>query len=141
LAEIEEHGQELEGDDTGVIAAVNACITDGSAPAAAARPAPAAAPAADPAAAATPAGGAEACIEDNEISKMIGENTIEVCNILAGLLNKEGVSRLKLYQTFLPGESAPTGAVNWLLALGRRLDLKVDASGYGAGEISIALAD
>jgi hypothetical protein len=101
LAEIEEHGQELEGDDTGVIAAVNACITDGSAPAAAARPAPAA----DPAAAATPAGGAEACIEDNEISKMIGENTIEACNILAGLLNKEGVPRLKLYRTFLPGES------------------------------------
>jgi hypothetical protein len=30
--------------------------------------------------------------------------------------------------------------VNWLLALGRRLDRKVDVSGYGAGKISIALA-
>src|SRR5690349_19131307 len=29
-----------------------------------------------------PPGGAEACIEDKEISKMIGENAIEVCNIL-----------------------------------------------------------
>ncbi|GAA1576601.1 hypothetical protein GCM10009827_118010 [Dactylosporangium maewongense] len=87
-----------------------------------------------------PPGGAEACIEDNEISKMIGENAIEVCNILAGLLNREGVPRLKLYQTFLPGEKAPTDAVNWLLALGRRLDLIVDVSGYGAGKISIALA-
>ena len=81
-----------------------------------------------------PPGGAEACIEDNEISKMIGENAIEVCNILAGLLNREGVPRLKLYQTFLPGESAPTDAVNWLLALGRRLDLKVDVSRLRLGQ-------
>ncbi|MFF5234425.1 Hpt domain-containing protein, partial [Dactylosporangium sp. NPDC000521] len=43
LSEIEEHGRELEGDDSGVIAAVNACITDGSAPA---TPAPAPQPAA-----------------------------------------------------------------------------------------------
>jgi hypothetical protein len=28
-----------------------------------------------------------------------------------------------------------------LLALGRRLDLKVDVSGYGSGKISITLAD
>ncbi|MEV0570151.1 Hpt domain-containing protein, partial [Dactylosporangium sp. NPDC050588] len=59
LSEIEEHGQELEGDDSGVIAAVNACITDGSAPApAAAAPAPApaaAAPAPDAVPAAPPA--------------------------------------------------------------------------------------
>ncbi|MEU0563534.1 Hpt domain-containing protein, partial [Dactylosporangium sp. NPDC006015] len=51
LSEIEEHGQELEGDDSGVIAAVNACITDGSAPAPAAAVPAAAAPAPAPAAA------------------------------------------------------------------------------------------
>ncbi|GAA0742800.1 hypothetical protein Drose_31715 [Dactylosporangium roseum] len=87
-----------------------------------------------------PPGGAEACIEDNEISKMIGENATEVCNILAGLINREGAPRLKLHQTFLPGETPPADAVNWLLALGRRLDLKVEVSGYGAGNIAIALA-
>ncbi|GAA2630658.1 hypothetical protein GCM10010399_73320 [Dactylosporangium fulvum] len=87
-----------------------------------------------------PPGGAEACIEDNEISKMIGENATEVCNILAGLINREGAPRLKLHQTFLPGEAPPADAVNWLLALGRRLDLKVEVSGYGAGKIAIALA-
>ncbi|MEV4138709.1 Hpt domain-containing protein, partial [Dactylosporangium sp. NPDC049742] len=46
LSEIEEHGRELEGDDSGVIAAVNACITDGSAPTTPA-PAPQVAAAAD----------------------------------------------------------------------------------------------
>jgi hypothetical protein len=30
--------------------------------------------------------------------------------------------------------------VNYLLAIGRRLDLKVDVSGYGGGKISLALA-
>jgi len=87
-----------------------------------------------------PPGGAEACIEDKEISKMIGENAGEICNILAGLINKEDAPRVKLHQTFLPGESAPPDAVNHALALGRRLDLKVDVSGYGSGKICIALA-
>src|SRR3954468_16009699 len=54
-----------------------------------------------------PAGGAEACIEDNELSKMIGENAIEVCNVFTSLLNKEGADHLKMYQTYLPGISAP----------------------------------
>ncbi|WP_433080022.1 chemotaxis protein CheW [Dactylosporangium sp. CA-052675] len=57
LSEIEENGQELPGDDSEVVAAVNACITDDSAKAAApaaakpAAPAPAAAPAPEPVAA------------------------------------------------------------------------------------------
>ncbi|WP_344405289.1 Hpt domain-containing protein, partial [Dactylosporangium fulvum] len=54
LSEIEEHGQELEGDDSEVVAAVNACITDGAKPAAApTRPSAGATPAA-PAAPAAP---------------------------------------------------------------------------------------
>jgi hypothetical protein len=85
-----------------------------------------------------PAGGAEACIEDKEISKMIGENAIEVCNVLASLLNQEGAARLKLYQTFLPGNTPPNDAVANLLALGRRLDLTVDIGGYGSGLLSVS---
>jgi hypothetical protein len=86
-----------------------------------------------------PAGGAEACIEDKEISKMIGENAIEVCNILGSLLNREGAPHLKMYQTYLPGNTPPTDAVNHLLSIGRRLDLVVDVAGYGAGKLSMAL--
>ena len=87
-----------------------------------------------------PAGGAEACIEDKEISKMIGENAIEVCNVLASLINHEGAARLKLYNTFLPGNPPPNDAIAHLLALGRRLDLTVDIGGYGAGQLAIAYA-
>jgi hypothetical protein len=84
-----------------------------------------------------PPGGAEACIEDKEISKMIGENAIEVCNVLGSLLNREGTAHLKLYQTYLPGNSPPNDSVGYLLALGRRLDLNVDVGGYGSGKLSI----
>jgi hypothetical protein len=87
-----------------------------------------------------PPGGAEACIEDKEISKMIGENAIEVCNILASLINREGAARLKLHQTYLPGNPPPTDAVAHLMALGRRIDLQVDIGGYGAGKLSLAFA-
>ena len=84
-----------------------------------------------------PPGGAEACIEDKEISKMIGENAIEVCNVLASLLNREGTAHLKLYQTYLPGNPPPNDAVGHLVALGRRLDLAVDVAGYGSGKLAI----
>jgi hypothetical protein len=84
-----------------------------------------------------PPGGAEACIEDKEISKMIGENAIEVCNVLGSILNREGAAHLKLYQTYLPGNSPPNDAVGYLLALGRRLDLAVEVGGYGSGKLSI----
>src|SRR5262245_18940228 len=87
-----------------------------------------------------PSGGAEACIEDHEITKMIGENAIEVCNVLGSLLNRRGAAHLKLYQTFLLGESPPVDATSYLLALGRRIDLTVDIGGYGEGKLSIALA-
>jgi hypothetical protein len=85
-----------------------------------------------------PPGGAEACIEDKEISKMIGENAIEVCNVLASLINHEGAARLKLHQTFLPGNTPPNDAVAHLLALGRRLDLTIDVGGYGSGLLSLS---
>jgi hypothetical protein len=88
-----------------------------------------------------PPGGAEACIEDKEISKMIGENAIEVCNIIASILNKEGAPHLKMHQTFLPGNTPPNDAVGHLLAIGRRLDLTVDVAGYGSGKLSMALAN
>lgn len=86
-----------------------------------------------------PPGGAQACIEDKEISKMIGENVIEVCNVIGSLLNQEGADRLTMHQTFLPGQTPPNDAVGYLLALGRREDFNVAVTGYGTGKLSLAL--
>ena len=87
-----------------------------------------------------PPGGAQDSVEEGVMTPVVAENVTEVCNIMAGLLNRPGAPHLRLYQRFLPGEGPPTDAVGNLLALGRRLDLNVDVSGYGSGKLSISLA-
>jgi len=85
-----------------------------------------------------PSGGAQACIEDKELSTNMGENVTEVCNIVASLLNREGLPRLRMYRTFLPGTDAPADALAQLQAIGRRLDLTVEVLGYGGGRMAIS---
>jgi hypothetical protein len=85
-----------------------------------------------------PAGGAEACIEDQELSANMAENVTEVCNILSSLLNHEGQPRLRMHETHLPGQPAPGDATGQLQAIGRRLDLIVDVQGYGHGRMAVS---
>lgn len=87
-----------------------------------------------------PPGGAEACVEDKELSPMIAENVGEVCNVLVTLLNHENAPHLKLHQVILPGEQIPGDAAGRLIALGNRLDLAVSVAGYGTGRFGLALA-
>jgi hypothetical protein len=87
-----------------------------------------------------PASGAETCIEEKELSENIADNVSEVCNIMSSMLNHEGEARVKVYQTFLPGQMPPADAIGYMLAFGRRLDLTLDVQGYGAGKIWITLA-
>ena len=86
-----------------------------------------------------PLGGAEACIEDTELSPMLAENVGEVCNVLTTLLNREGQPHLRLYSAHKPGQPAPNDVVGHLLALGRRLDLDVEVTGYGAGRFWLSM--
>ena len=86
-----------------------------------------------------PSGGAQACIEDKELSANMADNVTEVCNILSSLLNQEGLPRLRKHHTFLPGVPAPADAVGQLQAIGRRLDLNVEVQGYGQGRMAIVL--
>jgi hypothetical protein len=87
-----------------------------------------------------PASGAETSIEEQELSENIADNVSEVCNIMSSMLNHEGEPRVKVHQTFLPGQMPPADAIGYMLAFGRRLDLTVDVQGYGAGKIWITLA-
>ncbi|MFI5953564.1 hypothetical protein [Cryptosporangium sp. NPDC051539] len=89
-----------------------------------------------------PKGGAEACLEDGELTKMVGENVREVCNVMAALLNREGTPHLRLQKEscYLPGEPPPADIQARLVALGARLDLNVTVAGYGPGKLWISLA-
>jgi hypothetical protein len=86
-----------------------------------------------------PPNGARDAVADGQLSPMLAENVGEVCNVLNGLINHEGLPHVRLYQTFVPGEDPPPDAAGQLLALGRRLDLKVEVAGYGTGKFSLVL--
>lgn len=87
-----------------------------------------------------PVGAAQDCIEDGQFTKMIAENITEICNVMTGLINRPGNPHVRMFQRFLPGEAPPTDATGLLTALGRRLDLIVEVSGYGSGKLSISIA-
>jgi hypothetical protein len=87
-----------------------------------------------------PPGAAKDSIEEKKLSPMLTENVQELCNILTGLLNREGTPHLTLYRVVTPGGELPTDAAAHLLALGHRLDMKVEISRYGGGVFALALA-
>src|SRR3954454_8911885 len=53
-----------------------------------------------------PPGGAEAAVEDGELSPMLGDNLTEVCNVLTGLFSKTG-KRVKLHKVHLSAADIP----------------------------------
>jgi len=86
-----------------------------------------------------PPGGAEACIEDGELSPLFGENLTEVCNVLTTLFNSGGGPHVKLHTVHRDGAEVPTDVVSHLQALGNRLDLTVEVAGYGSGVLSLVV--
>lgn len=84
-----------------------------------------------------PARTAQACAEALVLEPPLDENTGEVLNVLASLMNAEGVPHVKLDRTFAPGEDLPHDVVPWVKAYVRRTDLDVDVSGYGTGRFSL----
>jgi hypothetical protein len=87
-----------------------------------------------------PPGGAEAAIEDKELSPTVKENLDEVLNVLASLFNAQGEPHVKLYATYSFSDTPPSDISAVLRALGRRLDVTVDVAGYGKGSLSVILA-
>ncbi|PPK66502.1 hypothetical protein V5P93_002467 [Actinokineospora auranticolor] len=85
-----------------------------------------------------PPGGAEACVEDGELSGLLTDILKEVCNILTVLFTRDGGPHVKFNALYTPA-AAITGDIRpHLAALGNRLDLKVDiAGGYKGGMLSV----
>jgi hypothetical protein len=88
-----------------------------------------------------PPGAAEDSIEDKALSATLVENVQELCNILTGLLNREGAPHVSLSRLVPPGGELPSDAAAQLLALGNRLDVKVRISRYGGGVLALSLAN
>ncbi|GGJ82228.1 hypothetical protein GCM10010123_09940 [Pilimelia anulata] len=88
-----------------------------------------------------PPGGAEDAVEEGALTPPLEENVRELCNIFASLLNREGGPHVKLHQVYPPGTEAPSDARAYLLALGRREDVRVSIARYGTGRLALALAE
>jgi hypothetical protein len=86
-----------------------------------------------------PPGGAEACVEDGELSPLFAENLGEVCNVLTTLFNAAGGPHVRLHALHRDGAEVPTDVASHLAALGNRLDLTVDIAGYGSGTLSLVV--
>ncbi|WP_026421651.1 hypothetical protein [Actinokineospora inagensis] len=86
-----------------------------------------------------PPGGAEACVEDGELSPLLTDILGEVCNILTGLFNRAGLPHVKFHAVHTEAGSVPTDVRSHLASLGSRLDLTVDIAGYKGGVLSIVV--
>lgn len=86
-----------------------------------------------------PPGGAQAAIEDRELSPSVKENLDEVLNVLASLFNAKDEPHVRLYQTFGLTDLPPNDVMKILGTIGRRTDLKVAVAGYGSGRMSTIL--
>jgi len=84
-----------------------------------------------------PPGGAEACVEDGELSSIFCDNLTEVCNVLTTLFNRNGGPHVRLHTLHGHGADVPADVVAHLRAPTNRLDLAVDVSGYGGGTFSL----
>src|SRR3954451_18801270 len=77
-----------------------------------------------------PAGAAEDSIARKQLLPNLAESVFELCNLLTGLLNREGAPYVALHQVVFPGMPLPTDARARLLAPGRRLDLDIEVARY-----------
>ena len=84
-----------------------------------------------------PKGGAEAAIEDGELSPLLQDNLSEVLNICATLLNTPGQPHVRLHAAYPPGVMPPSDVPGFATVLGQRLDLTVEVAGYGKGRFSV----
>jgi hypothetical protein len=87
-----------------------------------------------------PKGGAEAALEDGQLTANLQENMAEVLNIMASLFNVGDAVHQRLYTVHAPGSLPPGDAVALAAARGRRLDLELSVAGYGAGRLSVVCA-
>jgi hypothetical protein len=80
---------------------------------------------------------AEEAISSGTLPEDLTENFAEVVNIMASVFNDNPETpHLKLYKVHGVGEKLPTDVAASLGYVVRRLDLRVDVQGYGAGRLS-----
>jgi hypothetical protein len=86
-----------------------------------------------------PIGGVEDAIEDGELPELMRDNCYEVLNVLAAVFNVGEAQHVRLYQMFGPGDDVPADVRQLAYAVGGRMDVTLDITGYGSGRLSVVV--
>lgn len=86
-----------------------------------------------------PIGGVEDSIDEKELSGLIRDNCYEVLNVLAAVFNVEGAPHVRLYEMYDPGEDPPQDVSGLAYAVGGRMDVTLNITGYGIGRLSVVV--
>ena len=86
-----------------------------------------------------PRGGAEASVEDGQLSPLLAENVAELCNVMAPLVPVAGGGHGRLASVHGSGEACPPDVADAMRRGTGRLDLVLDVAGYGRGGMSLLL--
>lgn len=84
-----------------------------------------------------PPAGANTAVEQELLTPALYDNAAEVLNVAASLFNLDGAPHVRLYEAYAPRETLPPDIAKWVLAYVRRLDMTVDVTGYGRGNLSV----
>lgn len=84
-----------------------------------------------------PAGASAEAAHQGELTDLLFEATHEVCNVISVLFNVEGAPHLRLGTVHPPQTELPNDIAKWVMAYVARLDLEIEVTGYGKGNLSI----
>ena len=77
------------------------------------------------------------CVQEQSLPPMLVDNTYEVFNVGARLINRAGGVHYKLREQLLPGQSLPDDARDIVQVATQRTDLHLTVDGYGTGVLTI----
>jgi hypothetical protein len=84
-----------------------------------------------------PKGGVDDAIAERDLSALLRDNAYEVLNVLSAVFNVENAPHVRLYQMYGPNGQVPADVLALSQAMGSRMDLELDISGYGPGRLSV----
>ncbi len=86
-----------------------------------------------------PAGVAAEAARTGVMPPSIAENLYEVANVAARLFNADGGPHLKLREVVTTAQALPAGLSEMAARASERIDLEVNITGYGQGQMSVLL--
>lgn len=80
---------------------------------------------------------AKACLDNEKIDESIWENTLEVFNVVSRFFHEAHDGMIQLGSSHKDGSEVPKEIKKFMRRSKRRVDLRVNISGYGSGALAL----